>query len=112
VPHREWHLRIEDMLDAIEAIGRFIEGMTYEDFLLDRKTVDAVLRNITVIGEAVARLPDDIQAGVPEVPWRDMRDMRNVVVHEYFGVNKRILWETALHDLPPLVSALRAAVRQ
>lgn len=107
MPPRDWRLRIQDILEAIVAIGEYTRGMDYEAFRSDRKTVDAVLRNLTVIGEAATYVPDDIVALHPEVPWREMRDMRNVVVHAYLGVNTRIVWDTIQLNLPPLIDLLR-----
>jgi uncharacterized protein with HEPN domain len=108
MPPREWRLRIADILGAIAAIQSYTQEMDYEMFIRDRRTVDAVLRNLTVIGEAATYVPDDIVALHPEVPWREMRDMRNVVVHAYFGVNQRIVWDTIQLNLPPLVALLEA----
>ena len=88
---REWRVRVQDILDSIAAIQTYTVGMDYSAFAQDRKTIDAVLRNITVIGEAASQVPDSLQTASPDVPWRDMRDMRNVVVHEYFGINRQIL---------------------
>ncbi len=76
-------------------------------FAEDRKTVDAVVRNFTIIGEAAIRIPEHVIAENPEIPWRDMSDMRNLIVHEYFGVSNKILWETIQTDLPPLVPLLQ-----
>ena len=109
---RDWRLRVQDILDAIAAIQGYTAGMEYSVFTRDRRTVDAVLRNITVIGEAASRIPEAIQAASPEIPWADMRDMRNVVVHEYFGVNKQILWDTTQTDLPSLVGRLEGLLNR
>ena len=106
MPPRNWQLRVADILDAIAAIQQHTAGMDYHAFAADRKTVDAVLRNITVIGEAARCVPPDIADAAPHIPWKDMREMRNVVVHAYFGVNKQILWDTVVMDLPPLVPLL------
>ena len=84
--------------------------MTYEDFMADRKTVDAVVRNLIIIGEAAIHIPEDICLSHQAVPWPDMRAMRNFVVHEYFGVSDRILWDTVKIDLPPLVPGLKEIV--
>lgn len=86
--------------------------MDYSAFAQDRKTIDAVLRNITVIGEAASQVPDTVQTASPDVPWRDMRDMRNVVVHEYFGINRQMLWNTIQTNLPPLLPQLRALLNR
>ncbi len=104
---RDWRLRVQDILNAIAAIQSYTAGMDYSAFARDRRTVDAVLRNITVIGEAANRIPEAIQVASPEIPWVDMRDMRNVVVHEYFGINQHILWDTTQMDLPSLVDRLQ-----
>jgi uncharacterized protein with HEPN domain len=112
VSPRDWRLRVQDILDAIATIQLYTAGMDYFAFTHDRKTMDAVLRNITVIGEAASRVPETIQGESPEVPWADMRDMRNVVIHEYFGINKQILWDTIQTDLPPLVAPLQALLNR
>ncbi len=82
-------------------------GMTFEQFTADRKTVDAVVRNFIIIGEAASHLPDDVIARHSDIPWREMRDMRNIAVHEYFGVDNLIVWETLQKNLPPLLPRLR-----
>jgi uncharacterized protein with HEPN domain len=85
--------------------------MTYEAFTADRKTVDAVIRNLIVIGEAAGRVPDDVALVNPEIPWKDMRDMRNLVIHEYFGVSDKILWDTLQRDLTPLLLLLKPLLK-
>jgi uncharacterized protein with HEPN domain len=106
-PERGWKFRISDILDAIAAIQEYTDGMDLKRFAGDRKTVDAVVRNFTIIGEAAIRISEQKIAENPEIPWRDMSDMRNFVVHEYFGVSNKILWETIQSDLPPLVPLLQ-----
>lgn len=107
MPHRNWQLRITDIIEAIETVLHYVAGMTYDRFASDRKTIDAVLRNFTIIGEAAAHLSEDLTEMHPEVPWREMRDMRNITVHEYFGVDNLIVWETLQKDLPPLLPVLK-----
>lgn len=111
MPRREWRLRVGDVLEAIERVLRYTDGMTFDDFKADERTVDAVLRNFTVIGEAAGHIPADIEDRHPDVPWVEMRGIRNVVVHEYFGVSMSILWETVVRDLPPIVDPLRAMLK-
>ncbi|MBI4579099.1 MAG: DUF86 domain-containing protein [Planctomycetes bacterium] len=112
MPPRHWKLRVADILDAISAIRQYTAGMDYDAFSADSKTVDAVIRNITVIGEAARCIPSDIVDATPAIPWKDMREMRNIVVHAYFGVNRRILWDTIQMDLSPLVPLLEELRRQ
>lgn len=108
MPPRDWTLRIEDILAAIEKIERYTAGMTAEAFRGDEKTVDAVVRNLMIVGEAAQHIPPEVLERAPQIAWADMRGMRNIVVHEYFGVSLDILWETAKVDLPPLVPLLRS----
>lgn len=70
------------------------------------------MRNFEIIGEAAAHLPEGIAADHPEIPWQDMRDMRNVLSHEYFGINEKIVWETLQNDLRPLVPLLKDLLRK
>lgn len=78
----------------------------------DPKTVDAVVRNLTIIGEATRNIPAEIQMRHRGIPWDDMRDMRNVVVHEYFRVSYAILWRTIRDNLPPVADQLAAILRE
>lgn len=107
MPPRDWKLRVEDMLQAITEIQKFTDGMSFEDFQADTKTVRAVMCNISILGEAVSALSPEIQSRYPEIPWSQMRGIRNVVVHEYFQVNLDILWRTIQERLPPLMLQLR-----
>ncbi len=81
--------------------------MTYGQFKNDAKTVDAVIRNLEVIGEAAGYIPKAIQDRYPDMGWLEMRGMRNIMVHEYFGVSLPIIWRTVTHDLPLLSQELR-----
>ena len=103
---RNWLFRIVGMVDALEAIREYTKGMTYDEFVGDRKTVDAVVRNLTIIGEASAYIPEEVADAYREIQWNEMRAMRNIVVHQYFGVSNRILWETITINLPPLAESL------
>lgn len=106
MPSRSWLNRIRDILDAIDEIQGFTEGMTLEDFQADPRTVKAVLYNMAIIGEAARNLPSDVEELYPEIPWVDVRGIRNVVIHEYFQVNLEIIWQTIQEDLVPLASSL------
>lgn len=106
MPRRDWKFRIKDILDAINAIQKYTQHMEFNDFIEDRRTVDAVVRNLIIIGEAAVHLPDDICLKYPDVPWYEMRGMRNFVVHEYYQANDAIIWDTVQIDLPPLPSFL------
>lgn len=107
MPERDWKVRLEDILEAIDRINRYTEGMTEVRFRESEMVQDALIRNFTVIGEASRHIPEDIQERHPEVPWSSMRGMRNLVVHEYFGVDVKILWDTLQEDLPDLSENLK-----
>ncbi len=105
---RDWRLRVEDILESIQKITRYLDGMTLDEFTADERTMDAVIRNFTIVGEAARHVPDEVVARAPGLPWQEMRGLRNVVVHAYFGVSADVLWTTARDDLPAIVPALRA----
>jgi len=107
VPPREWRLRIEDIVEAVERIERYVSGKTLPAFVADELLIDGVSHCFCIIGEAAAHVPDDVVAAHPEIPWAAMRAMRNIIVHEYFGVTVETLWKTAGEDLPPLVESLK-----
>ena len=108
---RDWRFRVRDILAAVRAIARYTEGMTFEEFAADALTSDAVVRNLMTIGESTRWIPEPIKDAHREVPWRTLRGVRNVVVHEYFGVDSEILWETVRSDLPPLAPKLEAILQ-
>jgi uncharacterized protein with HEPN domain len=107
---RDWRFRVRDILAAVKAVSAYTASMTYEEFVADARTRDAVVRNLMTMGESVRWIPDAILDEHPSVPWRTMRGVRNVVVHEYFGVDDAVLWQTVRGDLPPLVPLLEAVL--
>jgi uncharacterized protein with HEPN domain len=108
VPPRNWEVRVHDILDAIEKIGKYTSGMTIDQFTVDDKTMDAVLMNFSIIGEAANAIPDDIQVANPVIPWSEIIGMRNIVIHGYFRVSVSVVWTSLKEDLPNLVPLLKA----
>lgn len=106
MPPRDPSFRIADILREAKKVVRYAEGMDREGFEADERTVDAVLRCIGVIGEAAARLPDSTLREYPNVPWTNLRAMRNVVIHAYFGVSLDVVWQTVTVAIPDLIRAL------
>ena len=98
---------LEDILDAIEKVSQFVEGMTYERFMADSKTEFAVIRALEIIGKATKHLPQSFRDSYREIAWREMSGMRDKLTHEYFGVNLLVLWKTCLDDLPRLEPMIR-----
>ncbi len=106
MPSRDWQLRVRDILNAIASIQRRTAGMSFEEFAENETVAKAVLYDFVIIGEAAANIPAEIRTKYPEIPWQLMSDMRNVIAHEYFQVNLRIVWNTVRRNLPPLITLL------
>lgn len=99
---RDPALFIADIIESIDAIEDFVAGCDYESFFNDRKTYSATLREFIVIGEAIANLPDELKNQFPEIGWRLIKDFRNFIVHEYFGIDSSIVWDAVKLELPEL----------
>jgi len=107
MPPRSWKDRIEDILEAIAKIERYIAGMTYEEFQADDLKIDAVMRNLTIIGEAARYTPPEVEASHSEIAWVQMRGIRNLLVHQYPDIKLDIIWDTLQNNLPLLSHQLR-----
>jgi uncharacterized protein with HEPN domain len=104
---RDVRLYCADILDSGAAILEFVKGMAFEQFCNDRKTYSAVIREFEIIGEAVGKLPEELRVTRPDVEWQDIKDFRNLLSHEYFGVDLEIVWKIIEDDLPVLMDAIR-----
>jgi uncharacterized protein with HEPN domain len=100
---RSANLLLGDIVASAQKIIRYTENTTYEVFLEDEKTIDAVIRNFEIIGEAANRLPDDIKEMFPAVDWFRIRGFRNRIVHDYMGVDLAIVWKIKESYLPTLI---------
>ncbi len=109
---RDVELYLVDIAESCRRITAYAEGLSYEQFAGDDKTVDAVARNLGVIGEAVKRLPTAWKKRHPEVDWRKIASLRDILVHAYFGIDLEILWDIVQNKVPALartVAAMRGA---
>lgn len=93
---------VADILTAIQEVEDFTRGMEYEAFAADKKTVNAVVRSLEVMGEAAKRVPDAARLQYPDVPWKRMTGMRDKLIHEYSGVDLEIVWTVVKTELPPV----------
>ena len=107
-PKRDWRLRVADIVQQAELLLSHTEGVDWARFESDDILQGNVLYRLSVIGEAVASIPDEVRLLYPEVPWRDIRNMRNVITHVYFGVDLARVWDVVETDLPVLLAKVRA----
>ena len=104
---RDETLYLADIQESCEKVLRFTKGMTYKEFAQDDLHFDAVLRNLEIIGEAVKNVSEETRQKYPTVKWRKIAGFRDIVAHEYFGVNTKVVWRTVHEDLPVIVPLLQ-----
>jgi len=104
---RNWQLFIEDILESIGLIERYVTHMDFDNFKNDRKTVDAVVRNFEIIGEASKYVPETIKTKYHEIDWQAIIGLRNRITHEYFGISLSILWHIIKEELPKLRNQMK-----
>lgn len=104
---REPSLRLEDILEAARHIESYIEGIDYESFIEDQRTVDAVVRNLEIIGEAVKHLPVEMTARFPEISWKAIAGFRDILAHCYFRTDDAIVWDAAKNHAPSLAEVAK-----
>ena len=109
---RDFRFYCADILDSSTAVLEFVNGLSFEDFCEDRKTYSAVIREFEIIGEAVGKLPDELKKRRPEIEWQDIKDFRNLLAHEYFGVDLEIVWKIIKDDLPVLLAGVKEIMKQ
>jgi uncharacterized protein with HEPN domain len=104
---RQLNLLLEDILESAEKIISYTHNLTYDEFIADSKTIDAVIRNFEIIGEAANRLPDDFKDEHNEIDWHKIRGLRNRVVHHYFGIDFNIIWSVKENYLFGLIAQIK-----
>ena len=102
---RELKTYIEDIITAIDKIENYTAGMAKENLIRNELVQDAVVRNLEVIGEAVKKIPNDVRSSYEDIPWRKIAGLRDILIHEYFGINMNIVWDVIENKLQPLKAA-------
>jgi uncharacterized protein with HEPN domain len=105
--HRDYRLYLDDIIEAIRRIHSYTDGLDLKDFENDLKTQDAVIRNLEIIGEAAGKLPENIKSKSVEIEWRKIVGVRNILIHEYFGISTPIVWDIVQNKLKPLEQTCR-----
>jgi len=109
--NREFVDYLRDILDAMQKVQKFIENIDYEIFMQDDKTVFAVIRAFEIIGEATKHIPEKIRQRNLAIPWRDMSGMRDVLIHDYFGVDVETVWLTVKEKFPQIMYLIEEMVK-
>jgi uncharacterized protein with HEPN domain len=99
---RDHRLYVEDILESVRAVESYVDGIDFDTFVNDRKTYSATIREYIIIGEAISSMIDLLEERFPDYEWRMVKDFRNFIVHEYFGVDPRIVWDLTTQELPLL----------
>jgi uncharacterized protein with HEPN domain len=109
---RKWKFRIQHILDAIAEIQSFTTGVSYEQFSADAKTLKAIVWNLMLIGEASRHIPPEVEEAYGEIPWPQMRGIRNQIVHGYDQIDLEVVWKVVQDELPPLIPMLERILRE
>ena len=103
---RNYEVFIHDILESSQSILKYTQDYDFIKFSNDKKTVDAVIRNFEIIGEAAKKIPSNIREKYPDLHWKGMTGMRDKLIHEYFGINIEIIWETIEKEIPKMINIL------
>ena len=109
---RDPALRLEDILEAASAVESYVSGFDYGSFVADRRTVDAVTRNLKIIGEAIKHLPSELTDPVTEIPWRAIAGFRDILAHSYFRTEDSIIWDAATIHNPALITTVQELLKR
>ena len=112
MPVGQWKFRVRHIIENIQRVDSFVQGMSCERFCADERTVFAVVTCFSIIGEAARLVPKTIKDAYPEVPWSQMTRMRNVLVHEYDRIDLGMVWSTITDDLPGLTKKLQRVLEE
>jgi uncharacterized protein with HEPN domain len=109
-PKRQYDFYLDDILTSMLRIIEYIDDQDFKEFKQNYMVVDAVVRNFEIIGEASKNIPEEIQSKYPEIPWKKMYGLRNLILHEYFGVDYEMIWQIATANLPQNILDLKQLI--
>ena len=110
--NRDFKAFLQDIINSIDKIEKYTNKVEFEEFENNPLIVDAVTRNLEIIGEATKQIPIDIKEKYPEIPWKEMAGMRDNIIHGYFDIVYSILWETIRNDLPPVKPQIEKILKE
>ena len=108
---RNSNLYIRDILDCIDKVEEYVKGLSFEDFAKNKMVIDAVVRNFEIIGEAAKNISAEVKTKYNKIPWKEMAGMRDKTIHEYFGVDLKIIWKTIKQSLPSLKKSIKIILK-
>ena len=109
---RDYILFLEDILNSIEKLGKYTKDLDFKAFSKNEMVIDAVTRNLEVMGEAVKNVPLDVQKKYPEVEWKEAKGFRNILIHDYFGIDLESVWDTINDDIPLLKKHIAKVLKE
>jgi len=109
---KRYLMSLQDILESIDRIDTYTEGVEYDSFSHNQMLIDAVIRNLEIIGEAARNVPEEIKNNYNEIPWKKMIGLRNMLIHEYFGVDESIVWERIKTNLPEVRPNILKAIQE
>lgn len=109
---RVYKLYLDDILKCIKKIEKYTKGISYEKFIKNALLIDAIIRNLEVIGEATKKIPHETKKHHNEVEWKKIAGLRDILIHEYFGVNLKIIWDVVVNKIPEFKKSIQKIKRQ